>query len=159
MAPYSDLIEAGLAAAKDSAGLAFHAYRRLYRFLLLYLAAMFAAIFVCWLLNVAGLKALIHAVILIAIPWSLALLLRPRIAIPVILADILLVRGCDDARVLTMMTDLARRFCLVISSITYAAICPMLLLSYADLANPGGLLGGPALPDHDDHAGGHFRRV
>lgn len=112
---------------------------RLYWYMCSYIAFSILIIIISWLFNIYGLHYIIYLFILLQIPTSLIFLTRKPVLDFVIRISVLGIAIKEPISINRWIIELAERYCYLISSITYAAVWPLLLLTYIDFStNPSG---------------------
>lgn len=134
--PFFEFLELGFTYVKGAISEAIEAYDRLRMRLFLYALAALGVTFLCWLINIYGEKQLIHIVIIAGIVASFYFLLLARNSVPLIAGVAIWVLGKQNLTPdKSWWGQLISTFFLLVSSITYIAIWPLLLLTWIDFSN------------------------
>lgn len=107
-------------------------YFRAWAYFTCYLLVMFAFVLAGWLANTSGNRALVYPLILITIPTSLLLLIKPHVVKPYVIGKLLYGIVIKEKIGFDLIQKLVNQYLTFISSVTYFFVWALLLLTYVD---------------------------
>lgn len=132
---FSDFTNAGAEIVTSNIKFAMDIYNTLYWKLVYYIIIVHIVVFICWISDIYFGNTIIFIVILIFIPVSLTFLINREFVAVYLISSILRINESEFSGFRELFFRLVNGFLYLISSITYASIWPLLLLTYLDFAN------------------------
>ena len=125
----------GFEALRLGATSAINLYTKLHRLMTIYLAIVSVVVLLGWVIEIFFGDAIIYLLIVIFIPFSLIFLVRKETVIAFITLRVLHLSNQEIVGFVPLAKRMLVEFCNIISSITYAAVWSLILLTYLDFSN------------------------